>query len=676
MLLSFSRKRTADFPSAQIGSSIKNGRRHRKPRRFFYLCVDRRTQPPAGIQNDGFMKRYVLIALIGIACLRPTTAPAQSELQDPSQTARQREMPGSRLRSYDSRELALREDDAHSLYIQQLDGEWKVKTYASPVELDSTVAMPSVDVSQWAVTRVPEQRSNGAWAAVYRTDFKLPFKWIDREVFVRLDAVSRAYYVYVNGRPAGYFADSKTPAYFDVTRYCVDGRNTLCVVAYANPVSTALENQNSEQGTRIAGSVTVMAQPKVRIRDWVVDTRWAPDGNGLFSFGAVVKSHLLNPKRVTVYYELIAPDSTVVSHGKRDARFELRAEDTVRFFANLPGIQSWSHESPKLYTVALKLQHEGRFTEYTKVRVGFRDVSFDSTGLRINGRPVELRAVDYECPSDEQAIRRDFVRFRQQGINCVRVALYPQSDRFYELADSYGIYVCDRANIDSHLSGFSLEKGGSPANDPAWERAYTDRVMNMYRTSQNHPSVVMFSLGKQGGQGYAAYEAYLKLKAAEKDRPVIYEGAGAEWNTDFVVGRPDGRNASDRRFSLTFASPGSHEGRTAPENATSIAPGSAPGSAPGDVTIHNGFRVANLKNFRVGYQIVAGAKRVVAEGICSADIPPRETATVRVPLDGVKPGKYRIKVTVSRCDEPDLAPQGEILAEAFVPLIVPKASKQ
>ena len=46
---------------------------------------------------------------------------------------------------------------------------------------------------------------------------------------------------------------------------------------------------------------------------------------------------------------------------------------------------------------------------------------------------------------------------------------------------------------------------------------------------------------------------------------MIDEGAGAEWNTDFVVGRPDGRNASDRRFSLTFASPGSHEGRTAPE---------------------------------------------------------------------------------------------------------------
>lgn len=60
---------------------------------------------------------------------------------------------------------------------------------------------------------------------------------------VRLDAVSRAYYVYVNGRPAGYFADSKTPGLF--RRDAVLRRRTqyaLRSVAYANPVSTALEN--------------------------------------------------------------------------------------------------------------------------------------------------------------------------------------------------------------------------------------------------------------------------------------------------------------------------------------------------------------------------------------------------------------------------------------------------
>lgn len=52
----------------------------------------------------------------------------------------------------------------------------------------------------------------------------MPFKWIDRQIFVRLDAVSRAYYVFANGHPVGYHEDSKTPAYFDITRYVADGK--------------------------------------------------------------------------------------------------------------------------------------------------------------------------------------------------------------------------------------------------------------------------------------------------------------------------------------------------------------------------------------------------------------------------------------------------------------------
>ena len=74
--------------------------------------------------------------------------------------------------------------------------------------------------------------------------------------------------------------------------------------------------------------------------------------------------------------------------------------------------------------------------------------------------------------------------------------------------------------------------------------------MNMYYTSQNHPSVLLFSLGEQGGRGYNMYEAYRRLKAVEKKRPVIYEGAGAEWNSDLVVGKPGGRNASDDRYTV------------------------------------------------------------------------------------------------------------------------------
>lgn len=41
----------------------------------------------------------------------------------------------------------------------------------------------------------------------------------------------------------------------------------------------------------------------------------------------------------------------------------------------------------------------------------------------------------------------------------------------------------------------------------------------MYHFSKNHPSVIMFSLGGKAGRGYNMYEAYLALKAVEKNRP-------------------------------------------------------------------------------------------------------------------------------------------------------------
>ena len=622
--------------------------------------------------NSEKMKYGRCIALCLCGLLAQFVAQAQQDMiNDPTEVSFRREPAGTRIMSYDSRDLALQEDDAHSLYIRSLNGKWQMKTFHGPVELDSTLTEPGMDVSAWQTVTVPEREANDAWAAVYRREFTMPFKWIDRQIFVRLDAVSRAYYVFANGHPVGYHEDSKTPAYFDITRYVADGKNTIAVIAYAHPASEALENQIETEGTQIEGAVRVIAQPKVRIRDFVIDTRFNDAGNALFSFGAIVKSHLLNPKEVLVHYELIAPDdSTVVSHGKRDARFYLRSEDTVRFFANLPDIQSWSHESPKLYTIALRLQHEGRFTEYTKVKIGFRKVEYDDKGFRINGYPVTLHAVDYDCPKEEATIRRDFENFRKQGINCLRITDYPQNDRFYELTDSYGLYVCNSANIDTRASGDERTVGGTLANDTVWTNAYVDRVTNMYYMSKNHPSVLMFSLGDKAGQGYNTYEAYLKLKEVEKERPVIYQEAGAEWNSDMVVGKPQERNDSDGRFTLNFAGQAETSGGTSSGYGnTSI----EEGPVAGRVKIVNGFGIANMRNFEIGYTIIAGAKRIVKEGVCSpANIPAGESALVDIPLEGVKPGKYTLVVYIAHRDEPDIALNGTRIVERSLPLVVPK----
>ena len=49
----------------------------------------------------------------------------------------------------------------------------------------------------------------------------------------------------------------------------------------------------------------------------------------------------------------------------------------------------------------------------------------------------------------EELMRKDFTLMKRHNINTVRLCHYPQSHRFYELCDEFGIYVYDEANKGS-----------------------------------------------------------------------------------------------------------------------------------------------------------------------------------------------------------------------------------
>lgn len=85
---------------------------------------------------------------------------------------------------------------------------------------------------------------------------------------------------------------------------------------------------------------------------------------------------------------------------------------------------------------------------------------------------------------------------------------------------------------------YSLSKGGTLGNNPEWLKPHMDRTINMYERNKNYPSVTFWSLGNEAGNGYNFYQTYLYIKNKEKDgmnRPVNYERALWEWNTDMYV---------------------------------------------------------------------------------------------------------------------------------------------
>ena len=133
----------------------------------------------------------------------------------------------------------------------------------------------------------------------------------------------------------------------------------------------------------------------------------------------------------------------------------------------------------------------------------------------------------------------DIRLMKECNINAVRNSHYPNVARWYELCDAHGLYVVDEANIETHgmgseLSHKSFDPNYHPAYKEQWQSAHIDRVQRMYERTKNHTSIIIWSLGNEAGNGINFKEAYNYLKQRDSSRPIQYEQAGKDENTDIV----------------------------------------------------------------------------------------------------------------------------------------------
>jgi beta-galactosidase len=172
------------------------------------------------------------------------------------------------------------------------------------------------------------------------------------------------------------------------------------------------------------------------------------------------------------------------------------------------------------------------------VNVGFRRVEIRDGQLLVNGRPVLIKGVNrHEHDPDRghaitvDSMLQDIRLMKRHNINAVRTSHYPNQPAWYDLCDQHGIYLVDEANIESHGMGYGDK---SLAKNPDWLPAHLDRTQRMVERDKNHPSVIIWSLGNEGGFG-ANFEATAKwIKQRDPSRPVHYERAGQHEATDIV----------------------------------------------------------------------------------------------------------------------------------------------
>ena len=258
--------------------------------------------------------------------------------------------------------------------------------------------------------------------------------------------------------------------------------------------------------------------------------------DGIFGLEVTVEGHSAISGATSIAYTLKDADGKAVLQGA--IRIKSRGLSNFITFdeKNIPDVKAWSAEHPHLYTLILELKDEqGKVTELTGCEVGFRTSEIKDGRFCINGVPVLVKGTNRHEHSQlgrtvsKELMELDIKLMKQHNINMVRNSHNPTHPYWYQLCDRYGLYMIDEANIESHGMGYGP---ASIAKDSTWLTAHMDRTHRMYERSKNHPAIVIWSLGNEAGNGINFERTYDWLKSVEKTRPVQYERAELNYNTD------------------------------------------------------------------------------------------------------------------------------------------------
>ena len=519
------------------------------------------------------MKYFISVKLVILfICISSSNLFAQEnklkEWEDPEIIGINKEASHASHFSYYSVNEAYINDPLRSPFYISLNGNWKFNWVRKPADRPVDFYKNDYDISDWAEIPVPGNwELNGYGVPIYKNNrlpffdnfpkiphdynpvgsykhnFNIPEEWDSRQVFIHFGAVRSAMYLWVNGKLVGYSEGSKTPAEFNITKYINKGNNSLSVEVYRWSDGSYMEDQDFWRLSGIDRDVYLFSTDKVQIKDFFIKAGLDENyENGVFELDVELRNFQKKSKD-HFFIEMGLADAKgniIVSSVSDKIDFENKSSIKIDFKEFIENPNKWSAESPYLYTTIISLLNADTVpVECVSSKTGFRTSEIKDGQLLVNGKAILLKGVNRHEHDQfsghvisEKSMIEDIVLMKSNNINAVRTSHYPDCIKWYELCDYYGLYLIDEANIESHGLGYKPEN--TLARKPEFLNAHLDRTISMVERDKNHPSIIIWSLGNEAGDGpnFEATSAWIHER--DNTRPVHYERAARKPHTDIV----------------------------------------------------------------------------------------------------------------------------------------------
>lgn len=495
------------------------------------------------------------------------TAYVPTEIENPECIGVNKEPAHATLIPYASLAEALSGKRQQSSFYRSLNGIWKFNWVPWPQKRPADFYKEDFNVSSWAEIKVPSNWETQGYGTPdysnytyifkkdfphvmgtpsvsyttynernpvgsYRRNFEIPSTWHGRRIFVTFDGVDAGFFLWVNGKKVGYSVNSRNAADFDITNFVRSGINTIAVEVYRFTTGSYLEDQDMWKLSGIFRTVSLWSTPQQHIRDFFVTTDLDKNyANAIESVNISIKNYgsTPTPKR-SVEVALFDANKLIAKANSTITVLNEGEEKIVAVKMNVNNPHKWTAETPNLYTTVITLKDGDNVVEIVSSKTGFRKLEIKGRQFLVNGVAIKLKGVNRHehWPDDGHAITeeqmiKDITLIKRANCNHVRTCHYSDDPRWYELCDEYGIYLVAEANLESHGAMGDFDE------EPRVKAAIIDRNVANVENFKNHPSVIIWSLGNECGEGGSNFRAALDaVKNIDSTRFTHYEGFGID----------------------------------------------------------------------------------------------------------------------------------------------------